>query len=45
MEKYIHSKKRNGVYMFDVVKIYEKIQVAARMIAAIPDPNLVIVSY
>jgi hypothetical protein len=29
--------------MLDVVKIYEKIQAAARIIAAIPDPALVIV--
>jgi ribosomal protein S2 len=44
MTKYVYCKKKNGVYMLDVVKIYEKIQAAARIIAAIPDPSLVIVS-
>lgn len=45
MDKYVFAKKKNGVYMFDVIKIYEKIKVAARIIAAIPDPNLIIVRY
>ncbi len=44
MTKYVYCKKKNGVYMLDVVKIYEKIQAAARIIAAIPDPTLVIVN-
>jgi len=43
MSKYVYSKKKNGVYMLDVVKIYEKILAAARIIAAVPDPSLVIV--
>ncbi len=29
--------------MFDVVKMYEKILAAARIIAAVPDPELIIV--
>jgi small subunit ribosomal protein SAe len=45
MSKYVYCKKKNGVYMLDVVKIYEKIQAAARIIAAIPDPNLIIVIF
>lgn len=29
--------------MLDVVKIYEKIKAAARIIAAVPDPSLIVV--
>jgi ribosomal protein S2 len=44
MSKYVYCKKKNGVYMLDVVKMYEKIQVAARIIAAVPDSSLVVVN-
>ena len=44
MSKYVFCKRKNGVYMLDVVKMYEKIQAAARIIAAVPDPTLVIVN-
>jgi len=43
MAKYVHAKKKSGVYMLDVVKIYEKIQAAARIICAVPDPSLIVV--
>jgi len=43
MSKYVYTTKKNGVALFDVSKQYEKIQVAARMIAALPDPTSVIV--
>lgn len=43
MSKYVYSKKvYGGVQMFDISKQYEKILVAARMIAAIPDPSTII---
>lgn len=42
MKKYTFDKKQSGVYMFDVSKQYEKIQVAARIIASIPDPSTII---
>jgi small subunit ribosomal protein SAe len=43
MEKYVYTQKRDTrVYLFDVNKQYEKILVAARMIAALPDPSTVV---
>jgi ribosomal protein S2 len=45
MEKYVYGKNKNGIYLLDVVKIYEKIKVAARIIASINDPNLIIVKF
>ncbi len=42
MNKYVWEKKSNGVYMFDVQKQWEKIQIAARIIASIPDPSSII---
>lgn len=42
MSKYVYAQKKNGVQLFDVSKQYEKICVAARMIAAIPDPSSII---
>jgi ribosomal protein S2 len=43
MTKYVYCRKKNGVYMFDVTKIYEKIQAAARIIAAVPEASNIIV--
>ena len=43
MEKYVYTQKQDTrVYLFDVNKQYEKILVAARMIAAVPDLSTVI---
>lgn len=42
MKRYIYKCRADGVYIFDVQKIYEKIQVAARMIASIPEADTVI---
>lgn len=43
MSKYVYGQKVfGGVQMFDVAKQYEKICVAARMIAAVPDPSCII---
>jgi len=43
MKKYVYSKKSNGVHIFDIQKLYEKIKIAARIIASIPDPSCIIV--
>lgn len=44
MKKYVYDRKSNGIHMFNVQKQYEKIKVAARIIASIPDPSSIIVS-
>ena len=44
MKKYTFSKKANGVHVFDIQKQYEKIKVAAKIIASIPDPSTITVS-
>ena len=41
MRKYIYTIRKDGIALFDVNKIYEKIQVAARIIASV-DPDSVI---
>ena len=41
MKKYVYTIRKDGIAIFDVNKIYEKIQVAARIIASI-DPDSVI---
>lgn len=43
MTKYVWERRSIGVHLFDVVKQYEKIQAAARIIASIPDPRTIIV--
>jgi small subunit ribosomal protein SAe len=42
MTKYVWDRKSSGVHMFDVQKQWEKIQIAARIIASIPDPSTII---
>ena len=41
MRKYVYTIRKDGIAIFDVNKIYEKIQVAARIIASV-DPDSVI---
>ena len=41
MKKYIYTVRNDGIAIFDVKKIYEKIQVAARIVASV-DPDSVI---
>lgn len=41
MKKYVYTVRRDGIAIFDVNKIYEKIQAAARIIASV-DPDSVI---
>lgn len=43
MKKYVYDRTSNGINIFNVQKQYEKIMVAARIIASIPDPSTVIV--
>lgn len=43
MKKYVYDRTNNGINIFNVQKQYEKILVAARIIASIPDPSTVIV--
>ena len=42
MKRYVYKCREDGVYIFNVEKIYEKIQVAARVIASIPESHTVI---
>ena len=42
MKRYVYKIREDRVSLFDVNKIYEKIQVAARMIASIPESETVI---
>ena len=42
MKRYVYKSRQDGVYLFDVIKMYEKIQVAARMIASISDPESIV---
>ena len=42
MKGYVYKCREDGVYIFNVEKIYEKIQVAARVIASIPESETVI---
>jgi small subunit ribosomal protein SAe len=42
MKSYVYKQREDGVYLFDVNKIYEKIQVAARIIVSISDPETVV---
>jgi small subunit ribosomal protein SAe len=42
MKTYVYKEREDGVYLFDVNKIYEKIQVAARIIVSISDPETVV---
>lgn len=44
MSRYVHTVRRDGIALFDVNKIYEKIQVAARMIASVDKDAVVSVS-
>jgi ribosomal protein S2 len=43
MKKYTYDRKTSGVFMFNVQKQWEKIQIAARIIASVPDPTSIIV--
>ena len=42
MRKYVYTIRKDGIAIFDVNKIYEKIQVAARIIISIVDPETIV---
>lgn len=44
MQKYVYKIKKDGICIFDVEKTYEKIQVAARIIATVDPESVVCVS-
>jgi len=39
MTRYVHGRNENGVHIIDIRKAYEKIQLAARIIAAVNNPK------
>jgi Sec-independent protein secretion pathway component TatC len=44
MEPYIYKRNHEGVHIINVAKTWEKLMVAARIIAAIPNPRDILVS-
>ena len=45
MLPYIFKRNREGIHIINVSKAWEKLMVAARVIAAIPNPQDVLVSF
>ena len=43
MERYIHKRRSDGIYIINLGKTWEKLQMAARVIVAIEDPRDIIV--
>ena len=41
MERYIFKRRYDGIYIFDLNKTWSKLVLAARVIAAIEDPQVV----
>jgi ribosomal protein S2 len=44
MAPYIYKRNNEGIHIINVAKTWEKLMVAARIIAAIPNPKDVLVS-
>lgn len=44
MAPYIYKRNNEGVHIFNIAKTWEKLMIAARIIAAIPNPRDVLVS-
>jgi small subunit ribosomal protein SAe len=44
MEPYIYKRNNEGIHIVNVGKTWEKLMLAARVIAAIPNPKDVLVS-
>ena len=44
MAPYIYKRNNEGIHIINVAKAWEKLMVAARIIAAIPNPRDVLVS-
>ena len=45
MEPYIYKRNNEGVHIINLSKAWEKLMIAARIIAAIPNPKDILVSY
>jgi small subunit ribosomal protein SAe len=43
MKQYIYTRNKNGVYYLNIAKTWEKMMIAARIIAAIENPKDVLV--
>ena len=44
MQRYVFKRNREGVHLIDVSKTWDKLMIAARIIAAIDNPKDVLVS-
>lgn len=42
MERYTYRRRNDGIYVFNLAKTYEKLQLAARIIVAIENPQDVV---
>lgn len=40
MERYVYKRRTDGIYVIDLEKTYEKLQMAARVIVAIENPQV-----
>ena len=45
MAPYIYKRNREGIHIFNLGKTWEKLMLAARIIAAIPNPKDILVSH
>jgi len=45
MAPYMYKRNNEGIHIINVAKTWEKLMIAARIIAAIPNPKDVLVSY
>jgi hypothetical protein len=43
MERYVHTRRQDGIYVINLEKTWEKLQMAARIIVAIENPQDVVV--
>jgi small subunit ribosomal protein SAe len=43
MERYVHSRRQDGIYVINLEKTWEKLQMAARIIVAVETPQDVVV--
>lgn len=45
MAPYMYKRNNEGIHIINVAKTWEKLMIAARIIAAIPNPRDILVSY
>lgn len=45
MEPYIYKRNNEGVHIINLAKSWEKLMIAARIMAAIPNPKDILVSH